>query len=88
MNRRDLIKLLLSSAIAEAVDVEKLLWTPKSIITVTALPITMYGIPFHVDPNASTGTWLGINRTLIPEFPAKGLFVYASDIQKKFMEEK
>lgn len=68
MNRRDLIKLLLSSAIAEAVDVEKLLWTPKPIITVPELPMSLWGIPYHCDRNATTGTWLGINRTLFPEF--------------------
>lgn len=34
VTRRDLLKLLLASAVAEAVDVEKLLWTPKAIVTV------------------------------------------------------
>lgn len=34
MERRDFIRILLGTAIAEAVDVEKLLWTPRSIITV------------------------------------------------------
>lgn len=34
MNRRDLLRLLLGSAIAEAVDVERLLWVPKPIVTV------------------------------------------------------
>lgn len=38
IDRRTLIKLLLASAVAEAVDVERLLWTPKPIITVPALP--------------------------------------------------
>jgi hypothetical protein len=37
MTRRDLLKLLLASAIAEAVDVEQMLWTPKPIITVPAM---------------------------------------------------
>lgn len=32
MTRRDLLKLLLASAMAEAIDFEKLLWTPKPII--------------------------------------------------------
>jgi len=34
MNRRDFLRILLASAVAEAVDVEQLLWTPKPIITV------------------------------------------------------
>jgi hypothetical protein len=34
MDRRGFLKLLLASAVAEAVDVEKLLWVPKPIITV------------------------------------------------------
>ena len=34
MDRRILLKLLLSSAIAEAADWEMLLWVPKSIVTV------------------------------------------------------
>lgn len=38
MTRRDLLKFLLTTAVAEAVDVEKLLWVPKPIVTVPALP--------------------------------------------------
>ena len=34
MDRRTLLKLLLASAMAEAVDFERLLWVPKPIITV------------------------------------------------------
>ena len=34
MNRRDLLRLLLASAAAECVDVERLLWVPRPIITV------------------------------------------------------
>ena len=34
MNRRDFLRVLLASAVAESLDVEKLLWTPKPIITV------------------------------------------------------
>lgn len=51
MNRRDLLKLLLASVIAEAVDVEQLLWAPKPIVTVPAhyvsfgagLPVLLHG---------------------------------------------
>lgn len=58
MNRRDLLRLLLASAIAESVDVEKLLWIPKSIITV---PNNWLGIDWgYNDTNA--GIWLEINR--------------------------
>lgn len=42
MTRRDLMRLLLASAIAEVVDVERLLWTPKPIVTVPALPRMMF----------------------------------------------
>jgi hypothetical protein len=38
MERRTLIKLLLSTALAESVDFEKLLWVPKPMITVPAMP--------------------------------------------------
>jgi len=38
MTRRDLLRLLLASAMAEAVDVEQLLWVPRPIITVPAMP--------------------------------------------------
>jgi hypothetical protein len=42
ITRRTLLKLLLSSALAEAVDVEKLLWVPKPIITVPDMPVYLY----------------------------------------------
>lgn len=38
MNRRDLLKLLLTSPLAAAIDYEKLLWVPKPIIVVPELP--------------------------------------------------
>lgn len=38
MNRRDFVRLLLGTAIAATVDVEQLLWTPQTIITVPAMP--------------------------------------------------
>lgn len=37
-DRRSFLKLLLASALAEAVDVEQLLWIPRAIITVPAYP--------------------------------------------------
>ena len=44
MNRRDLLRLLLASVIAEAVDVERLLWVPKPIVSVAAMsPLTPIG---------------------------------------------
>ncbi len=42
MQRRDFLKLLLSTPIAAELDVEKLLWVPKPIITVPTLPLA-YG---------------------------------------------
>jgi len=41
MTRRDLLRLMLATAAAEAVDFEKLLWTPKTIVTVPAMPDTV-----------------------------------------------
>ena len=58
MNRRDLIKLLLSSAIAETIDVEKLLWTPKPIITVPSYNLNKW----LFDPDANIGQRCDINR--------------------------
>lgn len=40
MTRRDLMRLMLASALAEAIDVEQLLWVPKPIISVPAMPLT------------------------------------------------
>lgn len=38
MGRRDFLKLMLASAMAEAVDWEQALWVPKPIMMVPALP--------------------------------------------------
>ncbi len=38
MNRRDLIKLLLSTPLAATLDYEKLLWVPRPIIVVPSIP--------------------------------------------------
>ncbi len=46
MTRRDLLRLLLASAVTEAVDVERLLWTPKPIITVPARGVNVYKFEF------------------------------------------
>lgn len=51
MDRRTLLKLMLSSALAEAVDFEKLLWVPKPIVTVPAMP------RFIVDGNIFSQRW-------------------------------
>lgn len=76
MNRRDFLRILLSSAIAEAVDVEQLLWVPKPIVTVPERVIAVdwgridqswYGIPYH-EYLGSTGTWMGITRSEVPAF--------------------
>lgn len=42
MTRRDLLRLMLASAIAESVDVERLFWTPKPIVTVPLRDDTAY----------------------------------------------
>lgn len=52
LTRRDLLRWLLAAPIAATVDVEQLLWVPKPIITVPAMPtdITrsdiLYGVSF------------------------------------------
>jgi hypothetical protein len=74
MNRRTLLKLLLTTPIAATLDVEKLLWTPKQMIFIPSPKqvevfyssdggglICLHGIPYH-QSNVGTGTWLGINR--------------------------
>lgn len=45
MTRRDLLRYLLATTLAATVDLEHLLWTPKPIITVPALP----RLAFHKD---------------------------------------
>lgn len=42
MTRRDLLRLLLAAPIAATLDVEKLLWVPKPIVTVPAMPQWCY----------------------------------------------
>jgi hypothetical protein len=36
LTRRDMLRLLLATSIAQTVDVERLLWVPKSIVVVPA----------------------------------------------------
>lgn len=47
MNRRDLIRILLASPIAATMDIERLLWMPRPIITVPimpkVIPVIVYG---------------------------------------------
>ena len=56
ISRRNLMKLLLATSIAESLDVEKLLWVPKPIVTVPAMTkyiiidsMTLGGIHFISD---------------------------------------
>src|SRR5688572_22165546 len=79
ISRRSFLRVLLASAVAESVDVEKLLWTPKPIITVPALPPSLMGIPYH-QSNASTGEWLGIVRSAMKEFALEMDDAIARDI--------
>lgn len=41
MRRRDFLRLLLASPIAATVDVEQLLWVPKPIVVVPAMPTVL-----------------------------------------------
>ena len=52
MNRRDLLRLLLATPIAATLDVEKLLWVPKPIITVPArVPAGLLFAPKYYNVN-------------------------------------
>ncbi len=48
MTRRDWLKLLLAAPIAATVDVEKLLWVPKPIVTVPAMPLRFHRHAFNM----------------------------------------
>jgi hypothetical protein len=91
MDRRDFLKFLLSTAIAESIDVEKLLWTPKSIIVVPELPSSLYGIPFTTNTMLPSGIWLGIDwgKNSILEEPSsiRGRSNYARKDTKGMQEE-
>ena len=77
LNRRQLLKLLLSGVAGSIVDTDQLLWTPntKTIfiphpkqVEFFNRPIDMdrlYGIPYH-ESNACAGTWMGIVRSTTP----------------------
>jgi len=56
MTRRDLLRILLASAIAEAVDVEQLFWTLRAIVTVAAR-ITTYA---SIEEFGAEGYVLGV----------------------------
>lgn len=47
MDRRTFLRVLLASAVAEAVDVERLLWTPKPMVTVPEMPLTLHPDAFR-----------------------------------------
>jgi len=95
MTRRQLLKLLLSSSIAEVIDVEKLLWIPGQMVSIPSRALTkeimnqafdasllsLTGIPYH-QSNASTGTWLGFERTTHPEIKSKRLINRYVNIDK------
>lgn len=84
MNRRDFIKYLLATPIAVNLDIEKLLWVPEKTIFLPPIADSLYivlhpdqydfymslaGLPYHApDPDATVGTWLGINRSTTPQF--------------------
>lgn len=48
IDRRAFISLLVGSAAAEAIDIERLLWVPKPIITVPAMPSLLTTGTLHV----------------------------------------
>jgi hypothetical protein len=51
MTRREMLRLMLASAAAEAIDFEKLLWVPKPIVTVPGgfTAVTFKGAPWAFD---------------------------------------
>ena len=76
MNRRDFLRYLLATPIAAEFDIEKLLWVKeKTIFVSSVLPVSLYGIPYH-QTNGSIGTWLGFERSLIPEI--KSVYIPSS----------
>lgn len=67
MNRRDLLRYLLSTPLATVIDYEKLLWIPgeKTIFIPSQAQIYfLYGIPYHYN-NCCIGSWLGISRAYV-----------------------
>lgn len=80
INRRNFIRLLLTTSIAETIDVEKLLWTPTKTIFIPSkkqieflnsnVPVNLYGIPYH-QYLGTTGTWLGLTRSEVPMFSSQ-----------------
>jgi hypothetical protein len=71
MNRRQLLKLLVSGVVGSTIDVDRLLWTPGTRTIFIPSPKQVvylgldWGIPYH-ESNASVGTWMGIVRTTEP----------------------
>lgn len=76
MRRRDLLKLIVSGVVGHTLDIDRLLWEPnrKTIFLPTDAQViffnrkdypALYGVPYH-QSNASSGTWLGITRSVEP----------------------
>jgi len=63
MDRRSFIKALAIFAVGSQVSIPEQEW----IWDCTRLDFSLSGIPYH-QSDASIGTWLGIQRSLIPQF--------------------
>lgn len=76
MLRRDFLRLLLASPLAMNVDVERFLWVPNPRIVVPAMPLSLYGVPYHCF-DGSTRQWLGFIRAAPSLFERDDMFYRA-----------
>lgn len=76
LNRRQLLKLLVSGVAGSVIDTDQLLWVPNRSRIYVPHPAqieffnrpdyaTFLGVPYHMS-NGSTGTWLGLQRSTTP----------------------
>lgn len=72
MRRRDLLKYLLATPLAATLDLEQLLWVPKPIVVVPALPPIM----FHKD------AFSFVMNPLILEFQRRHNMLWSATIEQ------
>lgn len=79
VTRRDMLRILLAAPIAATVDVERLLWVPKPIIVVPAMPSprTLQRIIYYY--GVDWAKWDGLDQSVVynisPNIPPRQLFV-------------
>lgn len=86
MTRRDLLRALLATPLAETFDVERALWVPRPIVTVSAMPFPhqyeaemvarFFGVPVQmltdVTPVGESRARFVVRNRAIPEFSIYG----------------